>query len=368
MSAVPRTRSAAFVIPHPYVDALACFREPMLRLAAEGWHVDLYTTLSPVHPAPAFGVENIALVPITMTKAGAVGLIARLAARRPKYDWLFAVPQWSLHYASVAASLAGIPMACLSDELTADVEAVSTEQQRWRRREALAHQRCAFTIALSDERADFIRRENRLGAGHQIFIVPNAGPGPARRLNSHYYQDTLSIEPAKRVVLYAGSWWWKRQFPALESAPQTWNGKTVLVFQGRVANHLGAPIAHPNVRVSDTVLPASLMDYAVSSATVGLALYDSATENNRRMGTASGKVLMYLKNMLPVIVTKHPSFDWIEREGCGVLIDSPDEIEAAVNRIWADYDQYTANVKRFYDERLDFTRTFEPVLDRLLEA
>lgn len=360
-----RRRSAAFVVSHPYVDALACFREPILRLAEEGWAVDLYTSLSSLHPAPAFGFENVTLVPIRMTKGGAAALVARLAARRPKYDWLFAVPQWSLHYASVAASMARIPMACLSDELTADVEAASAEQKRWRRRERLAHQQCAFTIALSEERAEFIRRENGLGTEHPIFTVPNAASGPARRLTSRYYQDTLGIDANKRVVVHAGSWWWKRQFPDLEMAPQSWNGKTVLVFQGRLANHLGAPAAHPNLRVSETVLPAALMDYAVSSATVGLALYDSSTENNRRMGTASGKVLLYLKNMLPVIVSAHPSFDWIEREGCGILVSSLDQIEAAVDRIAADYDRYTHNVKRFYDERLDFNRTFTPVLAKL---
>jgi hypothetical protein len=36
-----------------------------------------------------------------------------------------------------------------------------------------------------------------------------------------------------------------------------------------------------------------------------------------------------------------------------------------VNRIAADYDRYTGNAKRFYDERLDFTRTFAPVLAHL---
>src|SRR5262245_20291094 len=37
------SRGVAFVIPHPYVDALACFREPIRLLADEGWEIDLYT-------------------------------------------------------------------------------------------------------------------------------------------------------------------------------------------------------------------------------------------------------------------------------------------------------------------------------------
>ena len=142
-----RRRAAAFVISHPYVDALACFREPILRLAEEGWDVDLYTSLSSLHPPPAFGVENVTLVPLTMSKAGAAGLIARLAARRPRYDWLFTVPQWSLHYASVAASLAGIPMVCLSDELSSrclscpDERRTAAQLQRRRRPACLCRAR-----------------------------------------------------------------------------------------------------------------------------------------------------------------------------------------------------------------------------------
>lgn len=358
-------RRVAFVIPHPYIDALPCFREPIARLARDGWSVDVYTRLSPNHPAPWFDAENVRLIPCEVTRSGAVALVGRLALRRPRYDWIFAVPQWSLHYAAKAAALARIPLACLSDELTAQAEAATQEQKRWKERERRAHQRCAFTIALSEERAAFIREENRLGDGHPIYVVPNAAPGPARRLESHYYQDTLAIPRDARVVLHAGSWWWKRTFGDLERVPQRWSASTVLVFQGRLSNHLGPVATGDSLRVSSTILPGGLVDYAVSSAHIGLAVYDTATANNRRMGTASGKVLRYLKNALPVIVTRHPSFDWIESEGCGVCIDRLDDIEQAVERIWRRYGAYVSAVTHFYDAHLDFERTFEPVVARL---
>ena len=158
-------RHAAFVIPHPYVDALACFREPIKRLAKEGWEVDLYTTLSPVHPPPAFNRQNVRLRPIEMTRSGALRLVAQLVSRRPKYDWLFTVPQWSMHYGGIASSLAKIPMVCISDELKTEAEATSGALSRWKRREQRAHERCAFTVALSEERGAFIREENPDRAG-----------------------------------------------------------------------------------------------------------------------------------------------------------------------------------------------------------
>ncbi len=355
------SRRAAFVIAHPYVDAIACFREPIKRLADEGWQVDLYTTLSPVHPPPAFKCDNVRLRPIEITRAGAVRLVADLAWGRPKYDWIFAVPQWSLHYAGIAASLGRIPLVCISDELKADCEATTGDTRRWRERERRAHQRCVFTIALTEERAAFVRSENRLGSDHEILVVPNAAPGPAERLPSHYYQDTLDIPPDKCVLLHAGSWWWKVGFGGIEDEARRWSNGNVLVFQGRLLNHFAGAASHPNLRFAPTVLPSDLLDYAVSSAHIGLALYDTSTMNNRMLGAASGKVTLYMKNALPVILPRHPSFDWIEREGCGVLVDELAGLDDAVARIRADYDRYVSNVKRYYDAKLDFTKYFRPV-------
>lgn len=335
-------------------------------LAEEGWEVDLYTGLSPIHPAPFFGRENVRLIPVVVSRTGAIDLVRRLVCRRPKYRWLVTVPQWGLHYAAIAASLARVPLVCISDELTPESEAASAEQHNWKRRERRDHQRCAFTIALSERRAAFIRNENRLGPDHPIHVVPNSAPGPAVRLVSRYYQDTLQIPDDKRVLLYAGSWWWKRQFAPLVDAAKAWDSRTVLVFQGRVPEHMPECPRHPNLRYSSTVLPASLLNYATSSAHIGLALYDPARIGHREIGTASGKVALYLKNALPVIVSALPSLEWVEREGCGVCVNEVGEIGGAVDRIWQDYERYVENAKRVYTDVLDFTKRFEPVRAKLL--
>jgi hypothetical protein len=354
----------AFVIPHPYVDALACFREPIRYLAEHGWHVDLYTSLSPAHPAPFFGSDRIHLVPIEMTRAGAVALIARLTLRRPKYRWIITVPQWGLHYAGTAARLAGIPMGCISDELKAETEATSDEKRRWKARERRAHQRCAWTMALSAERAAFIRDENRLGPAHPIFVVPNAPAGRSQRLASRYFQDVLGLPAASRLLLHAGSLWWK-EAEALIGTADRWPSDWVVVFQERFQS---APNGHRDsarIRFAGQVLPAAVLDYAVSSAAIGLALYDDASVNNRLMGTASGKVSLYLKNELPVIATRAGGFDWLEREGCGVCIDRVHDVPAAAERIWADYDSYARAARRQFDSTLEFGANFRPIAEFL---
>ena len=358
-------RYAAFVVSHPYVDALACFREPIRALADAGWHVDLYTTISSLHGAPVFAHDRIRVVPIEMTPAGTLQMISRLVTHRPRYRWLFAPPQWSLYYGGIAARLAGIGLVCISDELTSEAEARTPLEKQWKARERRAHQRCAFTIALSDERGAYIREENHLGPDHLIFTVPNSAPGPAVRLRSHYYQDILDLDADRFVVLHSGSWWWRLQFASISDVVKDWDEDTVLVFQGRLMNHLGDDAPHAKMRVSPAVLPSALLDYATSSAHVGLALYAATTANHAQVGTASGKIALYMKNVLPVITTRQPSLEWVEQDGCGVCIDDLREIAGAVRRIRSRYDEYCANVRRVYDERWNFTRAFAPVLARV---
>src|SRR5205085_7775367 len=137
-----------------------------------------------------------------------------------------------------------------------------------------------------------------------------------------------------------------------------WPDDWTVVFQTRL--RLGENGWHDSrrVRFAREVLPSSLLDYAVSSASIGLALYDESSVNNRLMGTASGKVALYLKNGLPVIATRAGGFDWIEREGCGACVAEVREIPAAAERIWANYAETAARATAFYDRSLDFLAHF----------
>lgn len=353
----------AFVVEHAYIDALACFREPIKAFAAQGAFVDVYTRLTATHPAPVFTEPRVRLIPLDVSYAGAAQLVARLVGHRPRYSVVFAPPQWSLYCAAWAGVLSGTPVACISDELIVDEELSTPSQHRWKSRERWAHRRCALTIALSQERADLLRTVNRLPPDHPIHIVPNSGPGPAGRRRSHFYQDVLGLSADRCILLHAGGMGW-RPAEALASAAATWQSSgPAVVFQGRLPAQVRSREARGAVSYSPVSLPADMLDYAVSSAHIGLGLYDGAKTNDRLMGTASGKLCLYLKNALPVITTRLECFEWVEREGCGVRVGQVEEIPAAAQTIGADYDRYAANARGYFDRHLDFTRTFQPVMD-----
>jgi len=351
----------AFVIEHPYIDALACFREPIKALAALGYGVDVYLRFTTWHPVPTFTSRNIRFIPIDVTHSGTATLVTQLISRFPRYAVIFTVPQWSLHWTSVASRITRTPIAYISDE-------IRTHETRQKARERREHRRCAFTVALSEERADYIRQLNGLPADHPIYVVPNASPGPSMRVASHYYQDQFGIAPERLVLLHAGSMGWSPVAGLAKAAADWGPDQPALVFQGRLPTEMASLESRGSVWFAQTSLPADLLNYATSSAHIGLALYDDQKANDRLMGVASGKLCLYMRNALPVITTRLDCFEWVERERCGLRVASVDEIPDAARAIERDYDAYVCNVRRYYADHLDFTRTFPPVaaaVDRL---
>ena len=94
------------------------------------------------------------------------------------------------------------------------------------------------------------------------------------------------------------------------------------------------------------------LDKLVASAKIGIATYSLKHLGYRaeNMGLAAGKIGNYLKCGVPVIATKVHSLSYIEDYHCGILIDNFDEINSAVKKIIADYDNYVTSAYRCYNE------------------
>ncbi len=355
-------RAVAFVVHHAYADALACYREPMRYYAEAGWQVDLYLGVSAQHPAPSFPQGNVVLRPLEISRSGTLRLVAQLMRRQHRYAAVFCAPGWGLDHAVRALALGNTPVGYISDELISDSELSTDSQRRWKARERAAHRRCSFTIALSAERAEYLRQLHRLPNSHPIFVVPNAAPGPAGRVPSHYYPDRLGLPTGRTVALHAGGMGWAPLGELISEAEQWRDDRApALVCQGRLPSQMAGRAQRGSAYYVSESLPSTLLDYAVSSADVGLALYDSVKDNDRIMGTASGKLCLYLKNGLPVVTSRLPCFAWVEREGVGMCASSPRDVRAAIEAAAADSRRLSAGALRYYNEHLDFRVTFRPV-------
>ena len=192
------------------------------------------------------------------------------------------------------------------------------------------------------------------------YPTPHRVPRVGCRVTTTQTASDFPLDGRWRCML-AGMGW--APLGELISEAEQWRDDRApaLVCQGRLPSQMAGRAQRGSAYYVSESLPSTLLDYAVSSADVGLALYDSVKDNDRIMGTASGKLCLYLKNGLPVVTSRLPCFAWVEREGVGMCASSPRDVRAAIEAAAADSRRLSAGALRYYNEHLDFRVTFRPV-------
>jgi len=120
-----------------------------------------------------------------------------------------------------------------------------------------------------------------------------------------------------------------------------------------------------NVIVSDTMYD-RLDDIfgVVQSCDLGIAWYNNISANFRTAGKSSGKIPAYLKCGLPVVANRYPStIDAIEKTGCGLCIETLDELEDALANILENYEQYAFCARTEYERTYRFENYSRQLVD-----
>jgi hypothetical protein len=72
---------------------------------------------------------------------------------------------------------------------------------------------------------------------------------------------------------------------------------------------------------------------AAAAFDIGLAIYTNPAPQFQNMGISSNRLCMFLAMGVPVIASRQPSFEFLHRYDCGVMVESLDEFMDAVNQI-----------------------------------
>lgn len=364
----------ALLFDRPYIDAHFCFREMVTQFCDHGWEVDLLMPFSVWHPVPTFNKSQLKIHFVNHNKAGLLKLLWKLSCiGSRKYRAIIATPQWALYWSVRIGKLRNIPVVCLPDECyTWDKndspmtkELTPSSQSKWKKREVWAHHQCALSIALGEWWfSNVIKKENSLPDNHPYVLVPNAPAGPATSLKSSYYREVLDIPASKKILLYSGDMKFNFVKALLDEAFK-WRNRWCIAFQGRYYDHLDGLQESPNVRFSKNVLPAEIMRYATSSADIGLMLYNRDIPAEARNGSEAGKLGLYLSCGLPIICCNSDVLRWIEEEGCGAWVRNLSAIPEAADRIMNDYETFSRNARRVFDEKFEYSKHFKVFLNKL---
>ncbi len=201
------------------------------------------------------------------------------------------------------------------------------------------------TIIQDEQRADVLMRLNGRTDQDMIYM-PVSMPGAARRERARHWHRKYGLGPDAKVLLYFGtlcldSRHLDRACEALgQDAPGDFDIATV--FHGRGKQFLPQEEGgRKRVFLSSELVPESGIAALVASADIGLSLYDNDSVNNRLTAFSSQKVALYLQCGVPIISYRNESYEQLfSRVRCGEMIETMDDLPAAIAKILADYDAY----------------------------
>lgn len=241
-----------------------------------------------------------------------------------------------------------------------------------------AARRADCVIVSSPARADSLRA--RAALGYRPLVVPNVQRATSYPVRTGELQRLLTSRGLHfdRLVVRAGQLSAGHGIEAAIRSIHQWQGHWGLILVGHPVSgyhaQLESLIAGEGLGARVAIIPNAdpgLWDDCITSADVGIALYESGDANRESMAGAGNKLNIYMRAGAPSIVPTLPDFlELLERYPLGVPADptSPDSIANAVNSLLENeglYQRCAGAARRAFEEEYNFEHLFGPALDFL---
>lgn len=347
--------SAAYLVDNPSNNAFIC---ALLEL---GYAVDVFTPATELNLSQ-YGPEVRAL----HADFGYRWMMRRMfSIRWLRYSLFSGTTEDPMAVAGLLSRIYRRPCVTVADEIKSG-SAGGIRSQRWKSLCRFGMRAANLTIVNDTERVEVQRNYASLAPDHQIVVVPNCfrdPPTPGNRLALRQArgipQDALvvcfsgvfslgngGLWFAKALAEHADAWFWGQVVPEdpLSGALLPWlKGSDRLIIE---PGPLGWRFPWESMAAAD----------------IGVVVYLQDAPQFRHMGVASNRMCMFLTMGVPVIARRQPSFQFVEDFDCGVLVDSPDELVAAIDLIRTRLDEMRKNALRCSNRYIDADGRFKALV------
>jgi glycosyltransferase involved in cell wall biosynthesis len=215
--------------------------------------------------------------------------------------------------------------------------------------------------------------ERTIGKELHCLYLPNSIRKDGQILaKGKYFHELFGLDDNVRIILSAGMI--GESVSSLDIAKAIGEWETSLpvkvVFHERLpidktSTYLDKILSEGKGRVLLSLNPLSFdhLYKIFSSVDLGLAIYNKELGDNFGIiGSASGKLFQYIKHGLPVIASDLPGLNsLIKDHDMGVVVESPNDIPLAIEKVMADYPYYSANARKAFVEELNMDLFLEGV-------
>lgn len=187
----------------------------------------------------------------------------------------------------------------------------------------------------------------------QVYLLPLFSDRPVVAQRSVVLRETFGIDPRKRILLYFGAFYAERMIDAIvQKFCEADRKNVVLVLHNPQMTRGDAARFRqmsPNVFPSTRFLSEDELDCLVSSADLGIALYDNDKPNTRFTAFSSEKIVTYLRCGVPFIAFDNESYRELRsRHDCCVLIASVDHLGKAMDTLLSQPEHYAREAQLAY--------------------
>lgn len=241
--------------------------------------------------------------------------------------------------------------------------------ESWKRLCRWAMQRSRFTIVNDVARIPLQKEYARLSSTHLIIVYPGCFrviPPPGDRLS---LRSKRGIPQDSLVLVYSGGF-------------SHFGGVDWMLSALRVYTYLHIWIQPSNLDPLSKILLVKtcnaerlhIEDRRVSwrdswasmaAADIGMAVYHHRGPQFQNMGLSSNRVCMFLSMGVPVIASRQPSFEFLEKYKCGVLVETQKEFLDAIQFIQERLPQMKKNALHCAAEYINAQERYKKLLDTL---
>ena len=291
-----------------------------------------------------------------------------------KYQCFIGIEKKGLIWAGILSQMYKCPLIYYSLELYLEDHPGVKGYYYLRNAEKKYHRLCGATIIQDRLRAKALLKYNDIGSTNLIYL-PISMSGDFVEKKSTFLEKKYKISEAKKLLLYYGLIQDERFSADLVRIANCLRDDTLLVLHGygnqAYLAYLQSIADIDRVVFSFDFVPEEQIIDVISSAAIGLALYEDTNSNDRLSAFSSVKVAYYMQCGVPVIAFNSESFrELMNSYKCGELINSIDEIPQKVEKILNDYESYKEQAfmafRRFYDFDENF-RKFKLAFDDFIK-
>ena len=225
-----------------------------------------------------------------------------------------------------------------------------------------------LTIVNDASRIELQRKYTGLSAKHKVIVYPGCfrecpSPGnrDALRKNWGISAEGLAIAFSGGLSVYSGFPWMMK---TLELKPEAY-----LVLQAANTDPLLEQArSRDRVYIEPQRLGWRESWSSMSGVDIGVAIYHHTGPQFQNMGISSNRICMFLSMGVPVVASRQPSFEFLERYKCGVLVENEKEFIDAIDTIHGRLAEMKINAKVCAKEYIDAPGRYRQLVESLREV